>query len=350
MNTPDIEWLDCHVHVLNGSVADVETANCAQRQYGYTAGNFLSVEGMDDAAQNALAIYYKLIDPENYAFGGLHYRFSYDFAAEAQALCNIGLDGIKMIENKPTERKRLGYAQDDPRYDELYRKMAELDMPLLVHVNDPVQFWDAQACPSWARENGWFYGGEGYVGYEQLVRECIAMLEKHPHLRVCFAHLFFMSEDERRLRQLLARFPNVMLDITPGTEMYYSFDRDPAVWRQFFLDHREHILFGTDNCYPASEQERSIAAQLNELERNYLTRDDRFPLWDRTIRGAGLPKDVIRKIASGNFRRFAGEKPRRLQIDQAIDYLTRRTESSAFRLTKNERETIKTVISKLKSA
>lgn len=350
MNTRNVEWLDCHVHVLNGTARDVEAAASSQRELGYTAGNFLSVEGMDDAAQNALAIYYKLIDPANYAFGGLHYRFAYDFAAEAETLHRIGLDGIKMIENKPTERKRLGYAQDDPRYDALYRKMTELDMPLLVHVNDPAQFWDAQACPDWARENGWFYGDGSYVGYEQLVRECIAMLEKHPHLRVCFAHLFFMSEDEPELRRLLARFPNVMLDLTPGTEMYYSFDRDSSVWRRFFSDHRERVMFGTDNCYPASDRERSIAAQLNELERNYLTRSDRFPLWDRTIQGAGLPEDVVRKIASDNFRRFAGEKPRPLQIGEAIAYLTRRMENIAFRLTKTEQETIKTVISKLKSA
>ncbi len=349
MNTPELEWLDCHVHVLNGSPQDVEQGNRIQKEkYGYVCGNFLSVEGMDDASQNALAIYYKLLDPNNYAFGGLHYRFQYDFAQEAERLYAIGLDGLKMIESKPTERKRLGYAQDDPRYDRLYAKLAELNMPLLLHVNDPPQFWDAYACPDWARQNGWFYGDGSYPSYEQILAESIAMLEHHPKLRVCFAHLLFLSGDECRLRALLERFPNVLLDITAGTEMYYSFDSRPTAWRQFFLDYCERILFGTDNCYPASVHDLQIAQQINDLERGYLTENGAVSLWDRTIRGAGLPDAVTRKIAASNFRSFAGTKPRALRIDAAVSYLTERLENSAFRLTKTERETIKTVISKLK--
>ena len=339
------KWIDCHAHVLNGSVEDVEEMNRSQlRDYGYCATNFLSVEGMNDAAQNALAIYFKFLNPDNYAFGGMHYRFAYDFGEEVRKLREIGMDGIKMIENKPFERKSLGFRQDDGRYDPMYRAVLELDMPMLIHVNDPAENWDWNRCSDWAKEHGYFYGDGSFVTYEQVAEETVSMLEKYPGLRVCLAHLFFMSDDEPRLRDCMERFPNLMLDITAGTEMYYSFDRDSEVWRRFFLDYQDRILFGTDNCYPAGPEDRRIAREINDLERDFLVRSDRFPLWDRHIQGAGLPEDAVSKITSRNFRKFAGERPAELHVEKALSYLRERLENQYFRLTEAERRTIEKVV------
>ena len=130
-----MRWTDCHVHVLGGGLEALEALTESQRAYGYERSNFLSVEGMGDCAQNALAIAFKLLSPDHYAFGSLHYRFDYPFAEEVQTLWDLGLDGIKMIENKPTERKALGYRQDDPRYDGFYSKLQELDIPVLAQLN-----------------------------------------------------------------------------------------------------------------------------------------------------------------------------------------------------------------------
>ena len=107
--------IDAHVHVLGAGAEGARQLARIERDYAYETANFLSVEGMNDAAQNALGIYFKLLDPSHYAFGGFHYRFAYDFAAELESLHAIGFDGIKMIENKPTERRRLDFRQDDPR-------------------------------------------------------------------------------------------------------------------------------------------------------------------------------------------------------------------------------------------
>lgn len=341
------KWLDCHCHVLGGRTEAVRELDRSQREdYNRCASNFLSVEGMDDAAQNALGICFKLINPQNYAFGGLHYRFSYDFGEEVRTLMEIGFDGIKMIENKPSERKNLGFRQDDPRYDSLYRMATELDIPMLIHVNDPATYWDWERCSDWAKEQGYFYGDE-YVNYEQVVSETISMLEKYPNMRVCLAHLFFMSDDLPRLRSQMDRFPNLWLDITAGTEMYYAFDEEPDLWRQFFLDYADRIMFGTDNCCPISEDDRRIAGEINDLEQNFLTRADRFPLWDRHIQGAGLPETVIRKITHDNFRRFAGVTPKPLNTKKAADYLHERLENGQYRLSKTERDTIETVLNML---
>lgn len=315
-----------------------------ERGRGYAASNFLSVEGMGDAAQNALAIYYKLMDSENYAFGGMHYRFSYDFGEEVKKLYAIGLDGIKMIENKPTERKKLGYAQDDSRYESLYGALEELDMPLLAHVGDPEAFWHRDRIPPWALEAGYFYGDGGYPGYEELLEETSRMLERHPGLRVCFAHFLFLADDQDRLCGLLEKYPGMLLDITAGTEMYFSFTRDPALWKAFFLRYQDRILFGTDNCNAASREETYNMEVTNRMERDFLQKAEAFAVWDKQVRGIGLPGPVWEKIAADNFRRFAGTGPRKVDCAAAAAYLQERLSDSRYRLDGRERDVISRVL------
>lgn len=338
------EWTDCHVHVVNGGVEELRALAESQKAYGYTASCFLSVEGMNDAAQNALAILFKLLDPSHYAFGGLHYRFAYDFAEELRELWDLGLDGMKMIENKPTERKRLGFAQDDERYDAMYALAEELGVPFLIHVADPREFWDPERIPGWAAEAGYGYTDGSFPSFGQLIGESVHMLEKHPKLRACFAHWFFLSDDEPSLRKLMERFPNLWLDNTAGTEMYYNFSAAPALWKRFFLDFQSRILYGTDNCNRTDDADRAVGDTLNALEKRFLTEDGRFPLWDGTIQGMGLTGAALEGIVSGNFKRFAGPEPRPLDLGAAERCLSRRLEDPRFGLTERERGIISRIL------
>jgi len=340
-------WTDCHVHVLGAGPEALEDLALCQKKYGYDRSNFLSVEGMGDCAQNALAIAFKLLSEDHYAFGSLHYRFPYDFAEEAEALWDLGFDGIKMIENKPTERKALGYRQDDPRYDGFYSRLQALDIPVLAHVNDPRDFWDPQKAPQWAIDAGYAYCDGTFVPYEDILEESIRMLEKYPKLRVCFAHLMFLSDDGPALRRLMDRHPNMWLDITSGTEMYVNFSQDLPFWRQFFLDYSDRILYGTDNCNRPNGHEQEIGDIINAMQKRFLSTSDTFPLWDSTIHSPNLPEDVRRRICGGNFACFAGPAPRPLNKGKALLYLKKRLAEPRFRLTDREAELIEKICEKL---
>lgn len=340
-------WIDAHVHALGGDASAVEELEQIETRFGYDAANFLSVEGMDDAAQNALAIAWKLNGAgkpfARYAFGGLHHRFAYDYAEELAALWAIGLDGLKMIENKPTERRLWGIPQDDPALDGLYGVMESLRIPLLVHVNDPRDFWDADRIPAWAREAGYFYGKPGFVSFETILSESLRMVEKHPDLTVCFAHFLFLSDDHDRLRRIMDAHPNLWLDVTAGTEMYPNFSENRPLWRRFFTDYADRILYGTDNCAPMRGDDERIAGVLNNLERGFFRTDGTIPLWDRTVYGLGLSDEVFRKLTHDNFLRFAGNAPRRIDRTAAAAYLERRLDDPRFRLTEREREIVSAV-------
>lgn len=334
------DWIDAHVHVLGGDEGALSELAAREAQFGYTHANFLSVEGMDDAAQNALAIGFKLLSERHYAFGGLHYRFSYDFADEALRLWELGLDGIKMIENKPTERLRLRFAQDDARYERMYGAAEEAGIPFLLHVNDPRSFWEEDKIPDWARAAGYFYGDGRYPSYETILSESLSLLEKHPKLRVCFAHFLFLSDDFDRLCRIMDRYPNVYLDVTAGTEMYYDFSSRHAAWRRFFCDYRDRILYGTDTCAPIEGEDVRITEELNRLERAFFCGGEAIPLWGETVYGLDLPEEVFADLTVNNFRRFAGERPRSIDRARAAQYLDGRLSDPSFGLTERERKIV----------
>lgn len=336
-------WIDCHVHVLDGGLEAVEQLAQSQKEYGYSRSNFLSVEGMGDAAQNALAIYFKLLSPDHYAFGSMHYRFQYDFVQELEQLHAIGLDGIKMIENKPTERKKLGFAQDDVRYSCLYRRAEALDIPFLIHVNDPREFWDPERAPAWAVEAGYAYTDGSFVPFEQILEESEYMLRQYPRLRVCFAHMMFLSDDCDRLESMMERYPNLHLDITSGTEMYVNFSAQPERWKAFFRRYGDRIFYGTDNCNRMDAYDRQIGDTINDMQKRFLTEAVQFPLWDSTIQGFGLEQSLLEKITVGNFRRFAGERPRPLNRERAAAYIAARLEDGRYCLTEREEEILRKI-------
>lgn len=332
--------IDAHVHMFDCGVEGITDLLEFQKQFGYQASNFLSCECMGDAAQNALGIYLKLIAPENYAFGGLHYRYDYSFAKEAKKLIEIGFDGMKMVENKPTLRKTLKMASNDPRYDEFYGLLEQDGMPMIVHVADPEEFWDKDAIPIWAKEMGFFYGDGSYVEKETIYDEILDVLDRFPRLRISFAHFFFLSGDRNRLDNLMEKYPQIGLDIVSGTEMYFNFTKDTVAWREFFLKYQDRIIFGTDNMNLHDSTDMDNARIINFFEHEFIRTDHDIKAWDKTMKGIALPEEAQRKIFCTNFIRLAGEKPKQIHLPAAISYLEARLKDDKFMLTDREREII----------
>jgi len=336
--------IDAHVHVIGGGLGGVDRLDEVQGSYGYGASNLLSLECMDDAAQNALGIYYKLKYPGNYAFGGFTYRLEYDFKDEAERLSRIGFDGIKMVENKPNLRKKLKMASNDGRYDGFYGWAESTGFPLIVHIADPEEFWNGELIPQWALEAGFFYGDGSFVEKEDIYAEMFDVLARFEGLNVCMAHFLFMSGDMGRLDALMKRFKNLKLDIVAGTEMYYNFTKDANAWRDFFIRYQDRILFGTDNVNVYDENDIGISRVINRFENEFLTRTGGIPAWDDKFKGIGLPDDVLDKVYHKNFIAFASERPKAIDKEAAGGYLRERLKDKRYKLTDEERSIISAVL------
>ena len=145
-----------------------------------------------------------------------------------------------------------------------------------------------------------------------------------------FAHFYFLSAQLDRAAELLDRYPNVNLDITPGIEMYPNFTARYDATRELFIHYQDRILFGTDTgAFAALRAESHLEIQecsTNKLwmMRNFLETEEEFPVpGDRSLiggdppvlRGLDLPESALKRIYSGNFHRIVGSAPKPLRMD-----------------------------------
>ncbi len=327
----DCQPADCHVHVwgLDGLPDLLGIMDRAQ----LSTMTMLSVAMMGDRSlnQNCVGLLAKELQPGRiYSFGCLwHPRTGkvqdpLSYEEQARGLIEAGCDGMKMLEGKPTERKALDEPLDSPDYDAYYAYLESEGIPLLYHVADPTTFWDPGA-PKEIRESPWFYGDGSYPSKEQIYGEIEHVLTKFPGLRVVFAHFYFLSADLDRAATFLDTWPNVRFDLTPGGEMYRNFSKSPERAREFFIRYQDRILFGTDNTAGSGGYQTGRDAGLAKIRgmRRFLETDQAFEWLGGQQHGIGLEPDVLAKIYCGNFRRFAGDAPKPVDVARAIDQCAR---------------------------
>ncbi len=318
-----IPTIDAHIHME--SVLGVKQMAQIMEAAGFQAvcGAGLTARGGPSTIQNDTSLLLKLLQPgKAYAFGGLHYNLppipcdAAGLASQAEELLADGFDGIKMIEGKPSTMKALKRPLNSPTYDEFYSLLESTQTPLLFHVADPETFWNAEQCPQWAHNAGWFWGDGTFPTKQALYSQVDDILNRHPRLRIIFAHFYFMSADVEGARAFLDRWPNVSFDITPGLEMYDNFSQAVNVWRDFFTSYQDRIIFGTDSIYPLRD---TIPKQIEYFSniRRFLETDAVFAFGEMTWRGLALDSDVLAKIYAGNFAGFVGSEPKQVSVSAA---------------------------------
>ena len=258
-----------------------------------------------------------------YRYGG---RVGEKMTAYAKDMLACGCDGIKIIEGKPNMRKLLPVPDwDSPEWEPFFKWCENEAVPILWHVNDPEFFWDTENAPPWAKSRGWAYD-ESYICNEEQYGQILRLLEKFPLLKICFAHFFFMSAQLERLAEILDRFPNIRIDITPGTELYQNLSEKPGEAAAFFKKYGKRIIRGTDigsrtvlipGEKPLSEEEsfarvRLVDSFLRDTGTEHIPGDGYFLTEDRAfeMNGLGLGDEALRDIAGANFVRFVGGGPR----------------------------------------
>jgi hypothetical protein len=241
-----------------------------------------------------------------------------------------GCEGLKMIEGKPTSRQKLNVPVTDAYYADYWAHVEALGLPIVWHVADPEEFWDAKRLPAWARDRGWGYGPDD-VTKEQLYAEVDAVLARYPQLKIIFAHFYFLSADLSRARRFLDAHPAVRFDLTPGVEMLYNLSRNPDTSRDFFITYADRIIFGTDIASRNTVDEGRVRAG---LVYRWLETEDTFRVPteadfllgqpdDGVIRGMALPDDVLERIYRTNFMQLVGGAPRELNVARAVSLCTR---------------------------
>ena len=247
-------------------------------------------------------------------------------AAFVKRMRKLGCDGLKIIEGKPNMRKIMPFPDfDSPAWEPLWAYAEESGLPILWHVNDPESCWGREEdAPRHIRLGKELYD-QSYVNNEEQYRQVLAVLDRHPNIKVIFAHLFFFSAQLPRLAEILDKYPNIMVDITPGLEIYVNLSENLEEGRAFFEKYRDRIVYGTDiaaRCVMADGQapfsRREAAARMDLIDALFDPATDRVMREDGaylvntddfTQHGFALSQEALDKIYGGNFLRFVGGEP-----------------------------------------
>jgi len=282
-----------------------------------------------DVSNNMMAALYKLRHPQVYAHGGLMYP-SYpvpermpeglDFLTQYRELMAVGFDGIKMLETKPDFHRTLARPANDPVYEDFFAAIERAGTHMVWHVADPETFWDEMKILPEHRARGWFYGDGTYAAKEEIYRQVFDVLDRHPGLKITFAHFFFLAFDPERLERVFLKYPGVNVDLTPGTEMYQAFGQRYEYYRDFFIRHADRIQFGTD----ASDQgDLTYKLSLPDTVYQFITGNESMEKWHFDFHGLNLDKPAADKILCQNFLHRVGSVPKPVNRQALAAYISK---------------------------
>ena len=249
-------------------------------------------------------------------------------AEHVKRMLRCGCDGVKIIEGKPTMRKMMPIPDfDAPCWEPFWAYAEDAQVPILWHVNDPEEYWDPEKVTDYHKKLGDAYD-DTFVNNEEQYRQVACILQRHPRLKIIFAHFFFLSARLDRLGKLFDAYPNIMVDMTPGSEMYRILSANHDQAQAFFKKYYKRILYGTDmgaRCVMVQMMsefnERENAARVELINSFFSPEVDEIrgsdgayllDVPDFRLRGLDLTEEELDYIFCGNFRNFVGEAPARV--------------------------------------
>ncbi len=203
-------------------------------------------------------------------------------------------------------------AVDDERLIPLWEAAGELGVPVMIHVADPVAFFqpldaknerweELHAHPDWHFPPGRFPGFDDIISsFERLVR-------RHSNTIFIGAHVACYAENLGWVDQLLAECPNLHIDFSARIG---ELGRQPHSARRLLTKHKDRVLFGTDSG-PDIEIYHTYFRFL-ETDDEYFDYDPRnsYSQGRWKISGLQLDNDVLERIYSLNARKLYAHSQR----------------------------------------
>ncbi|HVO70459.1 MAG TPA: amidohydrolase family protein, partial [Aggregatilineaceae bacterium] len=137
---------------------------------------------------------------------------------------------------------------DDARLDPLWRTAGELKLPVLIHVADPVAFFDPldPSNERWEELHAhpdWQFPSPPFPSFRSIMNGLAALVSRHPETTFIGAHVGCYSENLGWVGRLLDRCPNFYVDISARIA---ELGRQPYTARRFVMQYADRVLFGTD--------------------------------------------------------------------------------------------------------
>ena len=204
---------------------------------------------------------------------------------------------------------------DDSRFDPMWDACGQLNMPVAIHISDPVAFFTPtdrfnERYEELNNHPDWSFYGKDFPSNAELIAARNRVMGRHPNTQFVTLHFGNFAENLQNVAENLDRFPNMSVDMAARIG---ELGRQPVTARKFFDRYQDRILFGTDATPHGDEFPQQVFNdQLYEIYYRFLETDDEYfdyapakipPQGRWKIYGIGLPETILRKVYYENAAR-----------------------------------------------
>ena len=205
---------------------------------------------------------------------------------------------------------------DDPRFDPMWDACGQLNLPVAIHVSDPIAFFTPtdrfnERYEELNNHPDWSFYDHDFPSNAELLEARNRVIARHPKTQFLVLHVGNFAEDLENVSENLDRFPNMSVDIAARIG---ELGRQPRTARRFFDRYQDRILFGTDATPHGDEFPQQVFNdQLYEIYYRFLETDDEYfdyapakipPQGRWKIYGIELPDPILKKVYYDNAARL----------------------------------------------
>jgi predicted TIM-barrel fold metal-dependent hydrolase len=193
----------------------------------------------------------------------------------------------------------------DPRLSPLWETAGELGLPVLIHVADPVAFFDAvdETNERWeelGKHPDWAFTSPPFPPFMELLNGLKSLVSRHRSTTFIGAHVGCYGENLGWVGQMLDECPNFYIDISARLG---ELGRQPYTARKFFIQYQDRIVFGSD-MGPDLDAYRLYYRFLETDDEYFNYNTSEVPGQGRWyVCGLYLPDDVLEKVYRKNAMR-----------------------------------------------
>ena len=234
-------------------------------------------------------------------------------ASRLKVQSNAGADGLKIWKNfglHVRDHKGNLVKVDDARLDPVWIAAGELKLPVMIHVADPVAFFEPldETNERWeeiSKHPDWHFSNFQYPSFSLIIDGLENLVNRHPRTIFIGAHVGCYGENLTWVADLLDKCPNFYIDISARIG---ELGRQPYTSRQFFIEHSDQILFGSD-FGPDLEAYRLIYRFLETDDEYFNYNVGEIPQQGRWyVYGLHLPDEVLQKVYYSNAEKLLVKK------------------------------------------
>ncbi|HKC70642.1 MAG TPA: amidohydrolase family protein [Terriglobales bacterium] len=205
---------------------------------------------------------------------------------------------------------------DDRRFDPMWDACGQLNIPVAIHVSDPIAFFLPtdrfnERYEELSNHPDWSFYDHDFPSNAELLDARNRVMARHPKTQFVVLHVGNFAENLENVSENLERFPNMSVDIAARIG---ELGRQPRATRRFFDKYQDRIVFGTD-ATPHGDNfpQQVFGGALYEIYYRFLESDDEYfdyapakvpPQGRWKIYGIDLGDPVLKKVYHENAARL----------------------------------------------